>query len=154
MSVRLIILLVGLGFLAVGAVWDGLFGVFIVLGAALGLVLAGSLLASLTAIVIAFLPVAKVPIRYNLRNLQMRWKSTLATALAFTLVVALLTVMLAFVQGMNALTEGSGQRGNIIVLSQGAVDESFSDLPPSISVFHLPKDIQELIRRERGDNGK
>jgi hypothetical protein len=30
------------------------------------------------------------------------------------------------------------------VLSQGAADETFSDLPPTLSVFHLPRDIQEI----------
>jgi ABC-type antimicrobial peptide transport system permease subunit len=94
-----------------------------------------------------------VPVRYNLRNLQVRWRSTLATALAFTLVVALLTVMLAFVQGMNRLTEGSGQPDNVIVLSQGAVDEAFSNLPPGVSVFRLPKEAQDAIRREPADPG-
>ena len=45
------------------------------------------------------------------------------TALAFTLVIALLTVMMAFVNGMYRLTEATGQPGNVIVLSDGATDE-------------------------------
>jgi ABC-type lipoprotein release transport system permease subunit len=148
MRVRLGVPLVLLGVLTAAASWDGLLGVGIVLGATLGLLVAVALLAALLAIVLAFLPVAGVPVRYNLRNLQVRWKSTLATALAFTLVVGLLTVMLAFVQGMNRLTEGSGRPGNIVILSQGAVDEAFSNLPAGLSVFHLPKDAQDLIRRD------
>lgn len=72
--------------------------------------------------------VGKVPLRYNLRNLVVRWPITILTALAFTLVVGLLTVMLAFVNGMYRLTEGSGQPGNIIVLADGATDELFSNL--------------------------
>src|SRR5947209_4382108 len=73
----------------------------------------------------------KVPVSYNLRNLQIRWRTTLVTALAFTLVIALLTVMLAFVNGMYKLTQGSGQPGNVIVLAQGSTDESFSSVPIS-----------------------
>jgi cell division protein FtsX len=152
MRVRLLVLLVVLGLLAAAAVWQGPLGVGLVLGGALALLVVAALLASLTAIVLAFLPVARVPIRYNLRNLQVRWRSTLATALAFTLVVGLLTVMLAFVQGLNRLTEGSGQPGNIVILSQGAIDEAFSNLPPGLSVFHFPKDAQDLIHR--GPDGK
>src|SRR5262245_52410415 len=72
--------------------------------------------------------VRRVPFSYNLRNLFVRWRTTLLTALAFTLVVALMTVMLAFVRGMYKLTEGSGHPGNIIVLSDGATDEAFSNL--------------------------
>ena len=42
-----------------------------------------------------------------MHNLVVRWRTTLLTALAFTLVVGLMTVMLAFVAGMNQLTEQS-----------------------------------------------
>ena len=41
------------------------------------------------------------------------------TALAFTLVVAVLTVMLAFVNGMYRLTESSSQPGNVIEVAVG-----------------------------------
>src|SRR5438445_9085453 len=74
------------------------------------------------------LAIGKVPLNYNLRNLLVRWRVTLLTALAFTLVVSLLTVMLAFVNGMKRLTDASGQPGNVNVLSNGANDEAFSTL--------------------------
>src|SRR6185437_1960732 len=54
------------------------------------------------------LPIKKVPLRYNLRNLQARWVTTLVTALVFTAVVGLLVTMLAFGKGMERLTEGTG----------------------------------------------
>jgi putative ABC transport system permease protein len=72
--------------------------------------------------------VGKVPVSYNVRNLLVRWKTTVMTGLAFTLVVSLMTVMLAFVNGMTRLTEKSGQPGNVIVLADGATDETFSTL--------------------------
>jgi ABC-type lipoprotein release transport system permease subunit len=72
--------------------------------------------------------IGKVPLGYNVRNLAVRWPITLLTALAFTLVVSLLTVMLAFVNGMSRLTEGSGHPGNVMILSDGATDELFSNL--------------------------
>src|SRR6478752_8473871 len=71
----------------------------------------------------------KVPVRYNIRNLQVRWLTTLLTGLAFFAVIALLTVILAFVNGMYKLTLGSGQPGNVIVLAEGSTDESFSNVP-------------------------
>jgi ABC-type antimicrobial peptide transport system permease subunit len=70
----------------------------------------------------------RVPLGYNFRNLVVRWRTTLLTTLAFTLVVGLMTLMLAFVNGMYALTKGSSVPGNIMVLSDGALDEAFSDL--------------------------
>jgi ABC-type lipoprotein release transport system permease subunit len=69
-----------------------------------------------------------VPWRYNLRNLAVRWRTTLATALAFILVVALLLAMLAFVNGLTRLVEGTGHPGNVLVLSAGATDELVSSL--------------------------
>jgi putative ABC transport system permease protein len=90
----------------------------------------------------------RVPLRYNLRNLEVRWRTTLITALAFTLVISIMTVMLAFVKGMDKLTEETGIPGNVMILSDGATDEAFSSLPPGISVHSLPKDLQDMIARD------
>jgi len=79
-------------------------------------------------LVLVLLAINRVPLKYTLRNLTVRWKTTLLTALAFTLVISLLVVMLAFVNGMRRLTEGTGQPGNVLVLADGATDESFSNL--------------------------
>jgi ABC-type lipoprotein release transport system permease subunit len=70
----------------------------------------------------------KMVLRYNVRNLFVRWRITLLTALAFTLVIGLLTVMRAVVSGMYKLTEGSGDPANVMVLADGATDELFSNL--------------------------
>ena len=70
----------------------------------------------------------RIPFRYNVRNLVVRWKTTLLTILAFVAVNALLVVMMAFVNGMYQLTDSSGNPANVVVLSEGATDESFSNL--------------------------
>src|SRR5262245_27257804 len=88
------------------------------------LTLAGGL-----ALPLVLLAVGKVPLAYNLRNLALRRTTTLLAGLAFTLVVLLLMLMLAFVNGMDRLTEASGHPGNVIVLSQGVTDELLSYLP-------------------------
>ena len=71
-----------------------------------------------------------IPLKYSIRNLAVRWRTTVMTAMAFTLVVSLLTVMLAFVNGMYRLTDASGHAENVIILSDGATDEIFSSLKP------------------------
>ncbi len=96
-------------FLGVRLVWWGVLG-----GVLLVLVLLGLL--------------GKVPLKYNARNLVVRWQTTLLTGLAFTLVVGLMTWMLAFVAGMYRLTQGSACPANVVVLSEGATDEAFSYL--------------------------
>ena len=84
---------------------------------------------TVAAVVLVLLVVlGKIPLSYNLRNLIVRWRITMLTALAFTLVISLQTVMLGFVSGMNKLTEDSGQPGNVMVLSDGALDELMSNL--------------------------
>ena len=71
----------------------------------------------------------RVPLRYNLRNLSVRWLTTLLTALGFILIIGLLTVMLAFVNGMYVLTQSTGVPGNVLVISEGFQDEAISNLP-------------------------
>ncbi|MFO0880461.1 MAG: FtsX-like permease family protein [Gemmataceae bacterium] len=94
------------------------------------LALPAAVLGSLLVIVLLQLlgVIKKVPYSYSLRNLVVRWRITLMTALAFTLVIGLMIVMLAFVNGMTRLTESSGVPGNVIILADGATDELFSNL--------------------------
>ena len=98
------------------------------------------------AILLLLWAVGKVPLRYNLRNLTIRWKTTVMTALAFTAVIALLTVMMAFVNGMRQLTEDTGQPGNVIVLSDGATDEIISNL--TIGDLSEIENLPEVVRAD------
>jgi hypothetical protein len=95
------------------------------------------------------LTIGKVPLAYNLRNVRVRWKTNLMTALAFTSVIGLLTFLLAFVNGMNNLTENTGVPGNVFVLSDGSTDELFSNLVPSEvdNVERVTTDLDEKGRR-------
>jgi putative ABC transport system permease protein len=77
---------------------------------------------------VILLLIGRVPLAYNIRNLFVRWRISVLTAIVFTAVVGLLTALLAFVNGMYALTADSGQPGNVLVLADGATDEVFSNL--------------------------
>ena len=108
------------------------------------------------AIVITLWLGSRVPLRYNLRSVTVRWRTALLTAMAFTMVIALMTVMLAFVNGMYRLTQSSGQPGNVMILSQGSTDETFSNLGFSDAtdfelqpgVLRDPETDQPLASRE------
>lgn len=78
-------------------------------------------------VVLLFL-IGRIPFAYNLRNLRVRWLTNLMTAIAFLFVIGLLVFLLAFVNGMNDLTENTGVPGNVFVLSEGATDELFSNM--------------------------
>uniref|UniRef100_A0A7C2NZ95 ABC transporter permease n=1 Tax=Schlesneria paludicola TaxID=360056 RepID=A0A7C2NZ95_9PLAN len=69
-----------------------------------------------------------IPLKYNARNLIVRWKTTLMTASGFTLVVMALVVMLAFVAGVEQVCATSGRPENVIVLAKGNSDEVFSQM--------------------------
>lgn len=85
--------------------------------------------AILTWTTLGLLLTARIPLRYNIRNLLVRWIPTTLTALAFTAVIALLTVMLAFVSGMVRLTQMTGHPANVLILDESANDEAFSNIP-------------------------
>jgi ABC-type antimicrobial peptide transport system permease subunit len=88
-----------------------------------------------------------VPVGYNLRNMMLRWINTVVTAAAFVVVIGLLVVMLAFVQGMYNLIESSGRPGNVMILQSGSTDEGFSNLPPNADVLRLPTEVRNQILR-------
>jgi putative ABC transport system permease protein len=69
-----------------------------------------------------------IPLSYSLRNLRVRWKTTLMTASGFTLVVAALVVMLAFIRGIEAACAVSGEPENVLLLAKGNHDEVLSRL--------------------------
>ena len=120
-------------------------------GLAMTLVTMLAVLVALWSLVAALIPGPKVPLGYNLRNLQARWVTTLFTAGAFTVVVALLAVMLAFVNGMAKLTEGTGNPRNVMIFSDGSTDEAFSNLPPS-RVQDFEDRVQAKISRTRDNS--
>ena len=104
------------------------------------------LLAVAVALMLLLWWIGKIPLSYNLRNLTVRWKTTVMTALAFTAVIALLTVMMAFVEGMKRMTEGTGRPDNVLVLSDGATDEGISNLP--IGDLSEIENLPEVARAE------
>jgi ABC-type antimicrobial peptide transport system permease subunit len=105
-------------------------------------------LGAFVLLILALLAVGRVPLGYNLRNLLVRWKTTLVTALAFTLVVAMTAGMLALVNGMNRLCQSSGHPGNVVVMSDGATDELFSNVSADVRVETLRKDVQDQIQKQ------
>lgn len=89
-----------------------------------------------------------IPLKYNARNLVVRWKTTLMTASGFTLVVAALVVMLAFVEGVQKVCTTSGEQENVIVLAKGNNDEVFSQIDT-----RLASDLENsrgVIRNDAG----
>jgi cell division protein FtsX len=91
-------------------------------------------------VLVVLMVTRKIPFQYSIRNLLVRWKTTAMTATAFTVVVFLLTIMVAFVGGMNRVIGRSAQPANVIVMSDGSTDEVFSNLPiaEATEIEHQP----------------
>ncbi|MCS7048035.1 MAG: ABC transporter permease [Verrucomicrobiae bacterium] len=69
-----------------------------------------------------------VPLKYNLRNLRVRWRSTTATVLGMALVVAVFVLVMSLDRGMRATYINTGDPRNLIVLRKGSTAESSSQI--------------------------
>ncbi len=114
------------------------------------LVAGGGLLGLLAGFYLA-LPLRKVPIRYNVRSVMVRWLTALVTAVAVTLVIAIVVFMTAFVKGMDQMTENTGHPGNVLLLSDGATDETFSRVSAGFSFSQFSSPIQnKIVKTDEG----
>jgi putative ABC transport system permease protein len=69
-----------------------------------------------------------VPIKYNLRSLRVRWRSTIATMLGVALVVAVFVMVMSLHRGMQATYISTGDERNLLVLRKGSTAESSSQI--------------------------
>ena len=90
-----------------------------------------------------------VPLKYNLRNLRVRWRATIATALGIALVVAVFVMVMALAQGLKATYVSTGDARNLLVMRKGSTAESSSQIERSkVRKF---KYHEEIARNERGE---
>ena len=64
-----------------------------------------------------------IPIKYNIRNLRVRWKTTLLTVLATGLVVWSSCILFGMVEGLEYSLTISGDPLDLIVLRKGSSNE-------------------------------
>lgn len=69
-----------------------------------------------------------LPIKYNIRNVFVRWRSTIATILGVGLVVAVYMLVQALAVGLEASSANSGTEGNLLVMRKGSPAESSSQV--------------------------
>ena len=55
-----------------------------------------------------------LPLKYNFRNVIVRWRSTLATVLGIALVVAVFVLLRALARGIEASSANTGDARNIL----------------------------------------
>ena len=69
-----------------------------------------------------------LPIKYNVKNVFVRWRSTLATILGVALVVAVFMLVQALAVGLESSGANTGAEGNLLVMRKGSPAESSSQV--------------------------
>ena len=90
-----------------------------------------------------------IPLRYNLRSLRVRWRSTLATLIGIALVVAVFVLVMALDRGMKSTFVNTGDERNLLVLRKGSTAESSSQI--SREEVRRIRYFTGISRDERGD---
>ncbi len=90
-----------------------------------------------------------IPLKYNLRNLRVRWRSTLATTLGIALVVAVFVMVMSLAKGLSSTYISTGDARNILVLRKGSTAESSSQI--GLEDTRRMKYLDGIARNERNE---
>lgn len=90
-----------------------------------------------------------IPVKYNLRNLRVRWRMTLATTLGIALVVTVFVMVMALARGLKSTYVSTGDARNLLVLRRGSTAESSSQIGRDDA-----RRIKYLTGIERDENGE
>jgi len=90
-----------------------------------------------------------LPIKYNISNVLVRWRSTVATILGIAMVVAVYVMVNALAVGLEKNSANTGDPRNLMITRKGATAESSSQV--TLDQFRL---IQYLEGVERDEAGK
>lgn len=91
-----------------------------------------------------------LPLKYNFRNVVVRWRATLATVLGIALVVAVVVLLRALARGIEATNANTGDPRNILVVRKGSQAESGSLV--NREQFRTLRYFEEVARNERGES--
>jgi putative ABC transport system permease protein len=89
-----------------------------------------------------------LPIKYNIRNVFVRWRATFATVLGIALVVAVFILVQSLAIGLEKSSANTGDPRNVLVVRKGSTAESSS----LVTRDHLKalQFFEEIARNEKG----
>lgn len=90
-----------------------------------------------------------LPLKYNLRNVVVRWRATVSTVLGIALVVAVFVLLQALARGIEASSANTGDPRNVLVVRRGSQAESGSLV--SREHFQTLRYFEEVAQNERGE---
>jgi putative ABC transport system permease protein len=90
----------------------------------------------------------KLPLTYNIRNVFVRWRATLATVLGIALVVAVYMLVQSLAIGLEKSSRNTGDPRNVLVVRKGSTAESSSII--TREQFKLLEYLPQIDRDARG----
>lgn len=85
-----------------------------------------------------------LPLRYNIRNLFVRWRATIATIVGIALVVSVYVLLQALAVGLEKSSRNTGEPLNVMILRKGSTAESSSQI--TREQFRLIKYLPQIAR--------
>ncbi len=89
-----------------------------------------------------------LPLKYNFRNVLVRWRSTLATILGVALVVAVYVLVQSLAIGLEKSSGNTGDERNVMVVRKGSTAESSSQI--TREQVRLMQYWEEIARDDSG----
>src|SRR6266849_6146061 len=89
-----------------------------------------------------------LPLSYNVRNIFVRWRATLATVLGVALVVAVYVLVQSMAVGLEKSSSNTGDPRNVMIVRKGSTAESSSQV--TREQFRLILYWDEIARDEAG----
>jgi len=89
-----------------------------------------------------------LPLKYNFRNVLVRWRATMATILGIALVVAVYVLVQALAVGLEKSASNTGDPRNIMIVRKGSTAESTSMV--SLQQFQIIRYWEQIARDAAG----
>ena len=89
-----------------------------------------------------------LPVTYNIRNVLVRWRATLATVLGVALVVAVYVLVQSMAAGLEKSSGNTGDPRNVMIVRKGSTAESSSQV--TREQFRLIQYAPEIVRATNG----
>lgn len=89
-----------------------------------------------------------LPLTYNIRNVFVRWRSTLATIFGVSMLVLVYVCLQSMAAGLEKSSSDTGDARNVLILRKGSTDESSSQI--TREEFQTLKYSREIARDAKG----
>lgn len=89
-----------------------------------------------------------LPLKYNVRNVFVRWRATMATVLGVALVVAVYILVNSLAEGLKKSSANTGDPRNVLIVRKGSTAESSSQI--TREQFRMIPYLDEVARDAQG----